>query len=95
MDNSVLDALSRQVVQTLTATLPELAPDWWQSLVIEKLSFQQQGFAQQHQYHSLDQLDLAALLRVADRSWYDISRHLGLNIQVRNWLKEAQSLRNR
>jgi ATP-dependent helicase HepA len=38
---------------------------------------------------------LAALLRVADQNWYDIANQGGFDREARNWLKEAQTIRNR
>jgi len=53
-------------------------------MVLDKLSYQHQTVAQQRKCHLLEQLDLAALLRVADQNWHDLSRALGLNVQVSN-----------
>ncbi|OAI22829.1 hypothetical protein A1356_18650 [Methylomonas koyamae] len=44
---------------------------------------------------ALERLDLAALLRLADQNWYDIANQGGFNREARNWLKEAQTIRNR
>jgi ATP-dependent helicase HepA len=40
-------------------------------------------------------LDLAALLRVLDQNWNDLSRLTDFSRETRSWLKEAQSIRNR
>jgi len=47
-------------------------------LVIGKLTFQQQSLARQNNLRVLEQLDLAALLRVADQNWYELSPRLNL-----------------
>jgi len=44
---------------------------------------------------NLDGLDLAALLRVFDANYFDLSQRLRLPRQTRNWLKELQHVRNR
>lgn len=95
MGGEPLDGLTQQLHSILASHLPQLANDWWQSLVLDKLTFQQQAFAQQKHYKTLDQFDLAALLRIVDQNWYDLSQKIGLSVHARNWLKEAQSIRNR
>ncbi|WP_198328182.1 SNF2-related protein [Methylovulum psychrotolerans] len=98
MKYNALTLLSEQLTQSLTNCLPALAEDWWQKLVIDQLTYPQQNYAREHRYQTIAQLDLAALLRVADQNWYDLSRHCPIQANqanVRNWLKEAQTLRNR
>lgn len=95
MSREPLGGLTQQLHSILAKHLPQLAKNWWQSLVLDKLTFQQQTFAQQRNYNSLDQLDLAALLRIIDQNWYDLSQKISLSGSARNWLKEAQSIRNR
>ena len=95
MEPEILPVLTRQLVSILKELLPKLSQDWWKSLVLEKLTFQQQAFVREHRQQSLDQLDFAALLRVADQNWHDLSRLANLHKDARNWLKEAMSIRNR
>lgn len=45
--------------------------------------------------HSLSGLDLAGLLRIFDQNWSSLGYRLNLDQQARNWLKEAQGIRNR
>ena len=47
------------------------------------------------QVTSLDGLDLAALLRVFDANYFEISNATDLPRETRNWLKELQQVRNR
>lgn len=95
MKYNALTLLSEQLTQSLTNCLQSLSEDWWQKLVIDQLTYQQQNYAREHQYRTIAQLDLAALLRVADQNWYDLSRHYQIPATTRNWLKEAQTIRNR
>lgn len=67
METAVLNILTHQLTEVLKDVLPKISTSWWTSLVIEKLTFQQQAFARQYRSDALEQLDLAALLRVADR----------------------------
>lgn len=95
MNSIVLNSLSHQLICALSYLLPQIADNWWDVLVIDKLTYQQQSLARQNDLHSLQQLDLAALLRVADQNWYELSLRLNSNKGVRNWLKEAMTIRNR
>ncbi|MGZ8152708.1 MAG: DEAD/DEAH box helicase [Methylovulum sp.] len=95
METAVLNILSNQLTQVLKNSLPKISVTWWESLVIEKLTFQQQSFARQYNPDSLEQLDLSALLRVADQNWYELSQQINIDKTARNWLKEAQTIRNR
>ncbi|MFM8445071.1 MAG: DEAD/DEAH box helicase [Methylococcus sp.] len=91
----ILGLLNQQLVNVLTTILPSLEQDWWNSLVLDKLTYPQKTFASSIPPQALERLDLAALLRIADQNWYDISSKGGLNREARNWLKEAQTIRNR
>ncbi len=95
MDKAVLNVLSHQLVAVLAEALPKISNDWWREHVIDKLSFQQQGFIQASRVTELAQLDLAALLRILDQNWHEISGTRTLPVAVRNWVKEAQTIRNR
>ena len=95
MNSAALTLLAEQLNRSLNDTLPLFAEHWWQKLVIDQLTYQQQYYAREHQYQSLAQLDLAALLRVADQNWYELSRQCPIPANARNWLKEAQTIRNR
>jgi ERCC4-related helicase len=95
METAILNNLTNQLIQVLKDSLPKISTTWWKSLVIEKLTFQQQSFARQYNPDGLEKLDLAALLRVTDQNWYELTQELNLNKDARNWLKEAQTIRNR
>jgi ATP-dependent helicase HepA len=75
--------------------MPQLSPDWWQKNVVERLSFSQQRTVQERRIHTLQQLDFAALLRVVDQNWYELSSALNLPREGRNWVKELQHVRNK
>lgn len=79
----------------LTSNLPKLTEDWWRKHVVERLSFQQQRMVEERGYKTLQQLDFAALLRVLDQNWYDLSNILSLPREGRNWVKELQTVRNK
>lgn len=95
MNRKIPDILPRSVLILLAESLPQLSNYWWKELVLDKLTYQQQGFVKSSHLASLDQLDLAALLRILDQNWFEISRLLDLPSATRNWIKETQSIRNR
>ena len=75
--------------------LPSLGPDWWREGVLLKLSYQQRATADENEWSSLVDLDVAALLRVVDGNWELLRRRNIVKWEARNWLKEAGSARNR
>lgn len=79
----------------LASVLPDISPDWWNSTVISALSFQQQRMVEEKQVITLSGLDLAALLRVLDKSWYEISSKRNLGNEARSWTREMQHVRNK
>jgi hypothetical protein len=68
METAVLNILTNQLILVLKDTLPKIPISWWASLVIEKLTFRQKSFVRQYHPDLLEQLDLAALLRVTDQT---------------------------
>jgi ATP-dependent helicase HepA len=93
--NELLRTATFELVQFLGAKLPDLSPEWWQTHVVDCLSFQQQRIAETYGHKTLDDLDLAALLRVFYRNWSELAFVLCLPREGRNWLKELQTVRNK
>ena len=79
----------------LAKHLPALGAAWWITHAIDRLSFQQQRVVQEQGLNTLEQLDFAALLRILDQNWYELSQALTLPREGRTWVKELQSVRNR
>lgn len=79
----------------LQEKLPELSDDWWDKHVVERLSFQQQRIVHEKKISSLKKLDFAALLRILDQNWFDLSEKITLPREARNWVKELQTVRNK
>jgi len=73
MDTAVLNLLTSHLIHVVNDSLPHISGYWWDTLVIDKLTFQQQSLARQNNLNALEKLDLAALLLVADQNWYDLS----------------------
>jgi ATP-dependent helicase HepA len=93
--NSLLQAVVKYLSSYLDQLLPSLFDNWWKDAVLDKLSFLQQRRVEQKGIVSLSSLDLAALLRVLDQNWYQISMKMNLPPEDRHFVKEMQSIRNR
>ena len=81
---------TKEIAHYLSRRLPSLGQDWWQKNVLDRLSFQQQRIAQEKGVNKLDDLDFAALLRIFDQNWFDLSGDGALPREARNWIKELQ-----
>ncbi len=79
----------------LSIHLPTFGEDWWETNVVDRLSFQQQRAVNERGLTSLQQLDFAALLRLFDKNWYELSQALPLPREGRTWIRELQTVRNR
>lgn len=93
--NDLIRIGTTELARFLAAQLPELSQDWWKKHVEDRLSFQQQRMVRERGLSTLDQLDFAALLRVLDQNWYELSQALNLPREGRNWVKELQTVRNK
>jgi len=91
----LLKEATYEIAAFLDEHLPRLSADWWRAHVVERLSFQQQRMAAERGIASLEQLDLAALLRVMDQNWYELSELRQWPREGRNWIKELQTIRNK
>lgn len=79
----------------LSEHLPEIGEDWWDRGVIGALSYPQRQLAGERGWSTLDDLDIASLLRVVDGNWDYLRQRKAVSYESRNWLKEAVSIRNR
>ena len=84
-----------ELVAFLANQLPALGATWWKTHVEACLSFQQQRTVRERGFTTLEQLDFAALLRVLDQNWYELSQSLTLPREGRTWIRELQGVRNR
>lgn len=90
-----LSTLATLLRRFLKRELSSTGRDWWSQSVLSALTYQQRTQADEQQWSTLDDLDVAATLRVVDQNW-DLFRRRGLvKWDDRNWLKEASSVRNR
>jgi len=93
--SKLLSEVARHLALFLEKVLPSLFEDWWKQAVLNSLAFQQRRRMEQRNIGSLAALDLAALLRVLDQNWYQISTRLDLTSEARHFVKEMQTVRNR
>ena len=93
--NDLLRLATGDLARFLREHLPRLAENWWKKHVEDRLSFQQQRMVREHELARLDQLDFAALLRVLDQNWHELSQAFSLPREGRTWVKELQTVRNR
>lgn len=93
--NNLLRSFTNELKDLLNAWLPQLSADWWKRYVLDVLTYQQQERVKQSRIDNLSGLDLAALLRIVDQNWYELSSRFNWPKEARNWLKETQTVRNR
>ena len=89
-----LHTATKELCAWLGKMLPRVGEDWWQGCVIDNLSYAQKQFAAENGYSKLEDLDLAALLRVADKSWYDMRSFAYLPTGDRQCVREMMKVRN-
>ena len=93
--HQLIHIVTAEIVAFLAIKLPHLNDNWWNVNVVDNLSFQQQRILNERGLKKLEQLDLAALLRVFDQNWYELSYLLNFPREGRTWIKELQTVRNR
>jgi ATP-dependent helicase HepA len=91
----ILLVATKQLSKWLEESLPSLDDGWWSSLVLPALSYQQRQSVDRKNISSLEELDLAALLRVFDQNWYQFTQQFNFTTQNRHYVKEMQTIRNR
>lgn len=91
----LLHDCSTELRQFLNQNLAGRTDNWWQCYILDSLTFQQRRSLPEPHQPSLELLDFAALLRVFDQNWGELSSAVNLQREARSWLKETQSIRNR
>ena len=93
--HELIRTATAELAAFLATHLPALSADWWKTHVADSLSFQQQRTVEERGLTRLEQLDFAALLRILDQNWYELSQALNLPREGRTWVRELQAVRNR
>jgi len=92
--NGYLHSATKELSSWLEKMLPRVTEDWWQECVINNLSYPQQEQLRENNYTKLEQLDLAALLRVTNKSWYDMRNFAYLPTSERDCIRSMMKVRN-
>ncbi len=93
--NDILALAAAEVRRFLEAHLPALGSEWWKQHIVDRLTFPQQRALTERGLKSLADLDLAALLRVLDQNWYELTQRATLPRDARSWVRELQTVRNK
>ena len=92
--NSYLHISANMLAEWLGNLLPKTSPEWWEDCVIEKLSYNQREIAKIKGFTCLEDFDLAALLRIADKSWYMMREVAYLPTKERECIRDMMCVRN-
>ena len=77
--NSYLQISTNVLSEWLDKLLSQASDNWWDECVLDNLSEGQRTFVVKNKLTSLQQLDLNALLRIADKSWFVLSNVINLS----------------
>ena len=92
--NTYLHTSANVLAEWLGKLLPRTSEDWWEDCVIAKLSYNQAEMARERGFTELGQFDLAALLRIADKSWYEMRNMAFLPTRERECIRDMMRVRN-
>jgi ERCC4-related helicase len=92
--NEYLHLATKELSAWLEKMLPRVTDEWWRECVLSNMSFAQRKYTVESGYTALDQLDLAALLRIADKSWYDMRSFAYLPTSDRECVRAMMKVRN-
>lgn len=85
---------TKDICAWLQKMLPRVGDDWWQLCVKDNLSYAQLAIAEERGFSKLEDFDLAALLRIADKSWYDMRSFAYLPTKDRQCVRDMMKVRN-
>ena len=92
--NSYLHECAESLVIWLDNLLPKVTGTWWEDCVINSLSYSQRITVREKNISRLCDFDLAALLRITNKSWYDLRTVTYLPTSEREVIKEMINVRN-
>ena len=92
--NEYLHSATKELCVWLEKMLPRVTEDWWNECVMSNLSYAQQELARENGYDKLKQFDLAALLRITNKSWYDMRTFAYLPTSERDCVRSMMKVRN-
>ena len=92
--NALLHTAAGALADWLGKILPRVTNTWWEDCVISSLSYSQRNIARERNFSKLSDFDLAALLRIANKSWYDMRTVVYLPASERECIREMMGVRN-
>lgn len=92
--NTYLHTAANVLAEWLGKLLPRTSDYWWEDCVMAKLSYNQAEMARNQGFTELGQFDLAALLRIADKSWYEMRSVAYLPTRERECIRDMMRVRN-
>lgn len=92
--NSFLHEATLSLAAWLENILPRVSTSWWDDCVMNSLSYSQRDKAINGKYNKLLDFDLAALLRIANKSWYDMRTVAFLPTEEREVIRDMIGVRN-
>ena len=92
--NEYLHSATKELCVWLEKMLPRVTEDWWNECVMSNLSYAKQELARENGYDKLEQFDLAALLRITNKSWYDMRTFAYLPTSERDCVRSMMKVRN-
>lgn len=92
--NFFLHEASKTMLNWLNTLLPMVTDNWWDECVKTSLTFTQHEIAIEKGYSKLSDFDLAALLRIANKPWYNLQTVMFLPSHERETVRKMISVRN-
>lgn len=92
--NEYLYQATGLIVTWLDRKLRKVCDDWWNKCVLDRLSYRQRKIVIEKDFKELSDFDLAEVLRIADKNWYDIKNFAYLPTSKRECIRDMQSVRN-
>lgn len=92
--NEYLHQATRLLISWLDGMLYKVCDDWWNECVLDRLSDRQREIAIEKEFKELSDFDLAAVLRIADKNWYDFRNITYLSTSDRECIRDMQAVRN-
>ena len=92
---NMLFQLKISLADWLTERLEKIDEEYWNTMVLPKLSYYQNQMIEKERKTKLQDLDLTCILRIFDKNWYDLSFSYNFKTEIRSYVKELQIMRNK
>mgnify|MGYP004451351945 CR=1 FL=1 len=92
--NGFMYKLTSQLGDWLGKRLPKITESYWEDIVLSNLSALQRSNINAAGLTKVNELDLAALLRIIDRNWFVITNSFYINNKERSKVRDMIEVRN-